>query len=185
MLSSFSEVNSGLFLSARLLPETKSSRNELFVYAEAMWAFTCARVSHGCLESEKRDRLVGVTALDIMRIRYKLTSCCFIRITLTENICFGRDLLRLKVDISSFLYIYIYHVFEASSRGDSRGFIYVSLKRGDRDRDGRERTLFIFFILQKHIVLLLLWLYTNKSRPFAVSNNTLFLSVRSKLMEYF
>ncbi len=42
----------------------------------------------------------------------------------------------------------------------------------------------VFFILQKHIVLLL-WLYTNKYRPFAVSNNTLFLSVRSKSMRMF
>ncbi len=34
--------------------------------------------------------------------------------------------------------------------------------------DSRERTLFIVFILQKHIVLLLVLLYSNKSRPFAV-----------------
>ncbi len=34
--------------------------------------------------------------------------------------------------------------------------------------DCRERTLFIVFILQKHIVLLLVLLYSNKSRPFAV-----------------
>ncbi len=32
----------------------------------------------------------------------------FIQITLTENICFGRDLLHLKVDISNCIYIYIY-----------------------------------------------------------------------------
>ncbi len=61
---------------------------------------------------------------------------------------------------------------------------YVSVKRGDRDRAGRERTLFILLILEKHIVLLLLGLYRNKSKPFAVSNDTLFLSVRSKLAEY-
>ncbi len=43
------EVNSELFLSACLLPETKTIRDELFtfVYAEAMWAFTRARVSRG------------------------------------------------------------------------------------------------------------------------------------------
>ncbi len=50
---------------------------------------------------------------------------------------------------------------------------------------GRERTLFILFILEKHIISLLLWLYRNKSRPFAVSNDTLFLSVRSKLTRVF
>ncbi len=109
----------------------------------------------------------------------------FILITLSENICFGLDLLHLKVDISSFLYMYISHVFEVSIHGDSGCFIYVSVKRGDRDQDCKEHTLFIFFILQKHIVLLLLRLYTNKSRPFAVSNDTLFLSVQSKMMEYF
>ncbi len=57
----------------------------------------------------------------------------------------------------------------------------VSVKRGDRA--GRERTLFILLILEKHIVSLLLGLYRNK-RPFAVPNDTLFLSVRSKLTEY-
>ncbi len=62
--SSSSEVNCGLFLSVRLLPETKSMN--LFVYAEAMWVFTCMCASRGCLESEKHDRRVGVTALDIM-----------------------------------------------------------------------------------------------------------------------
>ncbi len=40
------------------------------------------------------------------------------------------------------------HVFEASIRGDSGCFIYVSVKKGDRDRAGRERTLFILFILE-------------------------------------
>ncbi len=40
-------------------------------------------------------------------------------------------------------------------------------------------------ILEKHIISLLLWLYRNKSRPSAVSNDTLFLSVWSKLTEYF
>ncbi len=39
---------------------------------------------------------------------------------------------------------------------------------------GRERNLFVFFILQKHIVLLLLWLHTSKSRPFAVSYSYLY-----------
>ncbi len=46
------------------------------------------------------------------------------------------------------------HVFEASIRGDSGCFIYVSVKKGDRA--GRERTLFILFILEKHIISLLL-----------------------------
>ncbi len=36
----------------------------------------------------------------------------------------------------------------------------------------------------KHIVLLLLWLYTNNTRPFAVSNDALFVCVRSKMMQY-
>ncbi len=36
----------------------------------------------------------------------------------------------------------------------------------------------------KHIVLLLLWLYTNNTRPFAVSNDALFVFVRSKMMQY-
>ncbi len=75
------------------------------------------------------------------------------------------------------------HVFEASIRGDSGCFIYVSVKKGDRA--GRERTPFILLILEKHIISLLLWLYRNKRRPFAVSNDTLFLSVQSKLTRVF
>ncbi len=50
----------------------------LFVYTEAMWVFTCVCVSRGCLESEKHDRRVGVTALDIMSWDGKnWTSCWF------------------------------------------------------------------------------------------------------------
>ncbi len=37
----------------------------LFVYAEAMWAFTFARLMW-MFESEKRERRVSVTVLDIM-----------------------------------------------------------------------------------------------------------------------
>ncbi len=48
---SSSGVNSGLFLSARRLPETNSSPNDLdyphAVFTEVMWAFTCAHVSRG------------------------------------------------------------------------------------------------------------------------------------------
>ncbi len=57
------------------------------------------------------------------------------------------------------------------------------MKKGDRA--GRERTPFILLILEKHIISLLLWLYRNKRRPFAVSNDTLFLSVQSKLTRVF
>ncbi len=35
------------------------------MFMGVMWAFTCPRVSRGCLESEK---LVGVTALEIMSL---------------------------------------------------------------------------------------------------------------------
>ncbi len=59
----------------------------------------------------------------------------------------------------------------------------MSVKKGDRA--GRERTPFILLILEKHIISLLLWPYRNKRRPFAVSNDTLFLSVQSKLTRVF
>ncbi len=45
------------------------------------------------------------------------------------------------------------HVFEASIRGDSGCFIYVSVKKGDRA--GRERTV-ILLILENRIISLLL-----------------------------
>ncbi len=65
LCSSSSELNSGLFLSARLLPETNSSRDEL-LFTRRRCGRLHARVSCGCLESEKCDRLVGLTALEIM-----------------------------------------------------------------------------------------------------------------------
>ncbi len=36
------------------------------LFTGVMWAFTCPRVSRGCLEFEKRDRLVGMIALEIV-----------------------------------------------------------------------------------------------------------------------
>ncbi len=49
-------------------------------------------------------------------------------------------------------------------------------------RDGWKHTLFVFFILQKHNVLLL-WVHTNKRRPLTYLNDVLLLSVWSKSME--
>ncbi len=76
--------NSGLFLSADLLPETESSRDELvclrggdvgvYIRARLTWMF----------ESERRERRVGVTVLDIMSWDRKTGHRVgFIRITLT------------------------------------------------------------------------------------------------------
>ncbi len=48
-----------------------------------------------------------------------------------------------------------------------------------RDRDGRKRILFVFFILQKH-VLVLLWVHTNK-RLYRL----LLVSVWAEMKEYF
>ncbi len=53
------------------------------------------------------------------------------------------------------------------------------------DRDGRKCILFAFIILQKHSVLLLLWVLTNKRRVFTDSKDVLFLSVWPKMREYF
>ncbi len=66
-LCSSSEVNSGLFLSARLLPEIKSSQDELFMFVyQGDVAVYMSHVSCGCFEFEKRDRLMAVIALEIM-----------------------------------------------------------------------------------------------------------------------
>ncbi len=76
---------------------------------------------------------------------------------------------------------YISHVSVSSIRWVFVHFIDVFQKniRGD----GRKRTRFDFFILQKHNVLLILRVYTNKSRTFTISNDVLILSVQSKMME--
>ncbi len=51
---------------------------------------------------------------------------------------------------------------------------------------GRERTLFILLILEKHIISLLLWLYRNKSRQVdPLQFQIIFLAVRSKLTRVF
>ncbi len=137
-------------------------------------------------ESERRERRVGVTVLDIMSWDGKTGHRVgFIRITLTSNICFGRDLLHLKADILSFLYIYVSCIWGEYSRRFRLFYLRVCEERWQRQSPGRERTLFILLILEKHIISLLLWLYRNKTRPFADSNDTLFLSVRSKLTRVF
>ncbi len=53
------------------------------------------------------------------------------------------------------------------------------------DWDAWKRTLYIFFILQKHNVLLILWVYTNTIIPFTDLNDVLLLCVQSKLTEHF
>ncbi len=131
--------NSGLFLSADLLPETESSRDELvclrggdvgvYIRARLTWMF----------ESERRERR-----------------------------------------ILSFLYIYFSCIWGEYSWRFRLFYLRVCEERWQRP--GRERTP---FILEKHIISLLLWLYRNKRRPFAVSNDTLFLSVQSKLTRVF
>ncbi len=53
------------------------------------------------------------------------------------------------------------------------------------DRDDRKRILFAFIILQKHnVLLLLLWVHTNKRRVFTDLKDVLLLSVWPE-MEYF
>ncbi len=137
--------NSGLFLSADLLPETESSRDELvclrggdvcvYIRARLTWMF----------ESERRERRVGVTVLDIMSWDRKTGHRVgFIRITLTSNICFGRDLLHLKVDILSFLYIYVSCIWGEYSRRFRLFYLRVCEERWQRQ--SRQRSHPVYFI---------------------------------------
>ncbi len=127
----------GYFSQQIFFQKQKVAGMNLFVYAEAMWAFTFARLTW-MFESERRERRVGVTVLDMSWDGKTGHRVGFIRITLTSNICFGRDLLHLKVDILSVLY-------KASIRGDSGCFIYVSVKKGDRDRAPVENAPCLFY----------------------------------------
>ncbi len=61
----------------------------------------------------------------------------------------GHYMTPLKADISSFLYIFIMSVRQVFTE------IQVVLFTSVMKLDCREHTMFIFFILQKHIVLLL------------------------------
>ncbi len=54
----------GYFSQLIFLQKQKVAEMNLFVYVEAMWAFTCARLTW-MFESEKCDWRVGVTALDM------------------------------------------------------------------------------------------------------------------------
>ncbi len=84
-----------------------------------------------------------------------LFSICFI--SLSSN-------LQLSIDI---FIMSVRHVFAE--------FQFIFVKRSCSRRDGRKRIMFVFFILYKHNVLLILWVHTNKSRPVAVPNDVLLL----------
>ncbi len=55
----------GYFSQQIFFQKQKVAGMNLFVYAEAMWAFTFARLTW-MFESERHERRVGVTVLDIM-----------------------------------------------------------------------------------------------------------------------
>ncbi len=101
------------------------------------------RWSTWMFESERRERRMGVTVLDIMSWDGKTGHRVgFIRITLTYNICFGRNLLHLKVDILSFLYIYVSCIWgEYSWR-----FRLFYLRVCEERRQSRQRTHPVYFI---------------------------------------
>ncbi len=66
----------GYFSQQIFFQKQKVAGMNLFVYAEAMWAFTFARLTW-MFESERRERRVGVTVLDIELRRENWTSCRF------------------------------------------------------------------------------------------------------------
>ncbi len=93
-----------------------------------------------------------------------LFSICFI--SLSSN-------LQLSIDI---FIMSVRHVFAE--------FQFIFVKRSCSRRDGRKCIMFVFFILYKHNVLLILWVHTNKSRPFAVPNYVLLLPLWAKMTAY-
>ncbi len=76
------------------------------------------------------------------------------------------------------LYRYIFNVCKAKIYMEFRAQVH-------RDRDSRKRILFAFIILQKHNILLLLWVHTNKCRVFTDLKDVLLLSLWPKMSEYF
>ncbi len=81
----------------------------------------------------------------------------------------------LKLSIDIFI-MSVRHVFAE--------FLFIFVKRSCSRRDGRKHIMFVFFILYKHNVLLILWVHTNKSRPFTVLNDVLVLLLWTKMMAY-
>ncbi len=75
------------------------------------------------------------------------------------------------ISLSSHLKLSI-DIFIMSVRHVFAYFWFIFVKRSCSRRDGRKRII-VFFIL-KHI-LLILWVHTNKSRPFTVLNYVLLL----------
>lgn len=155
------------------------------LFMEVMWGFTFSRISRGWLSSRiacahERDHITD------NELRWgKLASRWFHRDYFIREYLFS-TYIKLQVDISSFIYIYLSFLWGKYSLR-FRLFYLSVCKKVDRNRDGREHTRFVFFISEiseKHIILLLLWLYKNKSRPFEVSNDALLLSVQTKIMYF-
>ncbi len=144
-LAARSEVNSGLFLSARLLPETKSSRDELFTFvygdvgvymcAQLMWMFRIWKARSARGRDRIRDNELRREKLDIAFVSYGL---------LNQSI-FVLDLFSFKSRHFKLSILYISHVFKASIRWDSGCFIYMSVKRGDRDAESAPCTFSLFY----------------------------------------
>ncbi len=84
------------YFSQQISQKQKVAGMNLFVYGGEVGVYIRARLTW-MFESERRERRVGVTVLDIMSWDRKTGHRVgFIRITLTSNICFGRDLLSFK-----------------------------------------------------------------------------------------
>ncbi len=174
----------GYFSQQILLQKQKVAGINLFVYAEAMWAFTCARASRGCLNLKTaigrgRDRI----RYNELR-RENWTSRWFHTDYFNREYLFWTWLTsfksrHFKLSIHIFL-MYLRQVF-----AEIHVVLFTCLWREVTETEPAENAPCLFSLFFKSTLFLLLWLYTNKSRRFAVSNDTLFLSVLSKFMEYF
>ncbi len=126
---------------------------------EVMWELTCSRVSSlvSCGWLSYSAMRVGVTTLQIMTGKV-VPHVGFKQVILSKK---TSDLPYLKSDTSR-LFRYISHVCVSSILSFHDAF------KEDICGDCRRRTLFVFLILQKHNILLVLLVYTIK-RPFTVS----------------
>ncbi len=146
LCSSF-EVNSGLFLSARLLPETKSSQDEL----EAMWAFTCAWVSCGCLESEKHYEL-----------RRENWTSCWVHTDYFNREYLFWTWLHVKVDTSSFLYIYFPCLWDKCSQRFMLFYLHVCEERWPRPSRQRMHPVYFLYFTKAHCFVVMMTVHKLK-----------------------
>ncbi len=184
-----SELNSGLFSQHIFQKQKVAGMNSSHLFTDDVGIYMRARLTWMFRIWKARSARGHDHISDNELRRENWTLCWFHTDYFNREYLFWMWLTSFKIsfkkDISSFLYIYFSCLWGEYSRRFMLFYLHVCEERWQRLRRQRTHPVFIFFILQKHIYLCIVIITTKQSIPFEVSNDTLCLSVRSKLTEYF